>query len=225
MEIINTTKSADGLLWYLVRWEGTEGEYALPSTEVNLRWPQTVIQYLESHMVWAPQKGAFETPAEAATEEVANRDHHDLGHIGQERIIGATDSNGDLRFMIKWKGARGPHEEHLSKRNQKKVERFARSLREKPGRPLSDFRGKEKFNEMRSRKLCIKCTEPAHKGSAQCRHKGTTCHKCKKIGHIARACTSEGQAEEREAKATMSDYDEDENRGGQDRHPGEVVVV
>jgi hypothetical protein len=170
MEIINTTKSADGLLWYLVRWEGTEGEYALPSTEVNLRWPQTVIQYLESHMVWAPQKGAFETPAEAATEEVANRDHHDLGHIGQERIIGATDSNGDLRFMIK-------------------------------------------------------CTEPAHKGSAQCRHKGTTCHKCKKIGHIARACTSEGQAEEREAKATMSDYDEDENRGGQDRHPGEVVIV
>jgi hypothetical protein len=79
----------------------------------------------------------------------------------------------------------------------------------KTGRPLSDFHGNDKYNEMRSRKLCIRCTEPAHQGSSECRHKESTCHKCKKLGHIIKACTSTGQPKESKANQVTDNNKED----------------
>jgi hypothetical protein len=57
--------------------------------------------------------------------------------------------------------------------------------------------------------MCIKCTEPAHQGSSECRHKESTCHKCKKLGHIAKACTSTGQPKESKANQVTDNNKED----------------
>jgi hypothetical protein len=87
---------------------------------------------------------------------------------------------------------------------------------------LSGLTGRQKRNEMRRQGLCAGCAEPAHKGHFTCLYEYETCIKCKSVGHIAKACTSDKSGGS-EANETTSGNDENDNDGGHDM-PGAGAV-
>jgi hypothetical protein len=46
------------------------------------------------------------------------------GHNGEERVVGAMDTSGELTFLTLWKGPPGPYAEKLSPHNKALVDKF-----------------------------------------------------------------------------------------------------
>lgn len=104
-KIINKRMNGDKVEYYL-KWKGYPDEDNTWEPEENLDCPE-MIKKFEDNLKEKEKKrkanGAeHEPPAKKKTEEDRPRGF-DRGYK-PDRIIGATDSGGELMFLIKWKG-------------------------------------------------------------------------------------------------------------------------
>nr|XP_034370970.1 chromobox protein homolog 1-like [Arvicanthis niloticus] len=104
---------------YLLKWKGFSGEDNTREPEENLDCPDLMAEFLQS------QKIAHETDKSEGGKRKAHSDSEDKGEeskpkkkkeesekprgfargLEPERIIGATDSSGELMFLMKWKNS------------------------------------------------------------------------------------------------------------------------
>ncbi|XP_049637348.1 chromobox protein homolog 1 isoform X1 [Suncus etruscus] len=112
-----------GKVEYLLKWKGFSDEDNTWEPEENLDCPDLIAEFLQS------QKTAHETDKIEGSKRKADSDSEDKGEdskpkkkkeevrlesekprgfargLEPERIIGATDSSGELMFLMKWKNS------------------------------------------------------------------------------------------------------------------------
>uniref|UniRef100_A0A8C9QFK1 Chromo domain-containing protein n=1 Tax=Spermophilus dauricus TaxID=99837 RepID=A0A8C9QFK1_SPEDA len=108
-----------GKVEYLLKWKGFSDEDNTWEPEENLDCPDLIAEFLQS------QKTAHETDKSEGGKRKADSDSEDKGEeskpkkkkeesekprgfargLEPERIIGATDSSGELMFLMKWKNS------------------------------------------------------------------------------------------------------------------------
>uniref|UniRef100_A0A8C5KMQ0 Chromo domain-containing protein n=1 Tax=Jaculus jaculus TaxID=51337 RepID=A0A8C5KMQ0_JACJA len=101
-----------GKVEYLPKWKGFSEEDNTWEPEENLDCPDLIAEFLQS------QKTARETDKPEGGKRKADSDSEDKGEekesekprgfargLEPERIIGATDSSGELMFLMKWKNS------------------------------------------------------------------------------------------------------------------------
>nr|XP_051687027.1 chromobox protein homolog 1-like [Oryctolagus cuniculus] len=108
-----------GKVEYLLKWKGFSDEDNTWEPEENLDCPDLIAEFLQS------QKTAHETDKSEGGKRKADSDSEDKGEESKpkkkkeesekprgfarglelERIIGATDSSGELMFLMKWKNS------------------------------------------------------------------------------------------------------------------------
>ncbi|XP_052591973.1 chromobox protein homolog 1-like [Peromyscus californicus insignis] len=108
-----------GKVEYLLKWKGFSDEDNTWEPEENLDCPDLIAEFLQS------QKTAHETDKSEGGKRKADSDSDDKGEeskpkkkkeesekprgfargLEPERIIGATDSSGELMFLMKWKNS------------------------------------------------------------------------------------------------------------------------
>ena len=103
--IIGATDST-GELRYLLKWIGSGEADLISAREANEKCPQTVIKFYEQCLSWQDQDQdqEREKKVEAKCKSKASKSGFERG-LEPERIIGATDSPGELMLLIKWKGS------------------------------------------------------------------------------------------------------------------------
>ncbi|KAG8147472.1 hypothetical protein E2320_022989 [Naja naja] len=102
-----------GKVEYLLKWKDFSDEDNTWEPEKNLNCPDLIAEFLQS------QKTAHESDKSEGSKRKADSDSEDRGEESRpkkkreepegfargfepERIIGATDSNGELMFLMKW---------------------------------------------------------------------------------------------------------------------------
>uniref|UniRef100_A0A8C5SQ95 Chromobox 1 n=1 Tax=Laticauda laticaudata TaxID=8630 RepID=A0A8C5SQ95_LATLA len=108
-----------GKVEYLLKWKGFSDDDNTWEPEENLDCPDLIAEFLQS------QKTAHETDKSEGSKRKAESDSEDRGEESRpkkkreeaekprgfargfepERIIGATDSSGELMFLMKWKNS------------------------------------------------------------------------------------------------------------------------
>ncbi|KAJ8795247.1 hypothetical protein J1605_002871 [Eschrichtius robustus] len=108
-----------GQVEYLLKWKGSSDEDSTREPEENLDPPGLIAEFLQS------QKTAHETDKSEGGKRKADSDAEDKGEeskpkkkkeesekprgfargLEPEQIIGATDSSGELMFLMKWKNS------------------------------------------------------------------------------------------------------------------------
>ncbi|XP_066483502.1 chromobox protein homolog 1 [Tiliqua scincoides] len=108
-----------GKVEYLLKWKGFSDEDNTWEPEENLDCPDLIAEFLQS------QKTAHESDKSEGSKRKAESDSEDRGEESRpkkkkeetekprgfargfepERIIGATDSSGELMFLMKWKNS------------------------------------------------------------------------------------------------------------------------
>ncbi|KAM6312112.1 chromobox protein homolog 1 isoform 2-T4 [Podargus strigoides] len=108
-----------GKVEYLLKWKGFSDEDNTWEPEENLDCPDLIAEFLQS------QKTAHESEKSEGSKRKAESDTEDKGEESKpkkkkeesekprgfargfepERIIGATDSSGELMFLMKWKNS------------------------------------------------------------------------------------------------------------------------
>ena len=108
-----------GQVGYLLKWKGSSDEDSTWEPEENLDPPGLIAEFLQS------QKTAHETDKSEGGKRKADSDAEDKGEeskpkkqkeesekprgfargLEPEQIIGATDSSGELMFLMKWKNS------------------------------------------------------------------------------------------------------------------------
>lgn len=111
VEKVMDHRVVNGKVEFFLKWKGFTDADNTWEPEENLDCPELISAFLES------QKNAKEKPApvkrKASTEEQVDAKKKDVGEkprgfdrdLEPEKIIGATDSSGELMFLMKWKGS------------------------------------------------------------------------------------------------------------------------
>ncbi|XP_036445510.1 chromobox protein homolog 1a isoform X2 [Colossoma macropomum] len=106
-----------GRVEYLLKWKGFTDEDNTWEPEDNLDCPDLIAEYLQSHKKAADgdkkdgKRKAGESDNEAGSEDRPKKRKDEEKPRGfargldPERIIGATDSSGELMFLMKWKNS------------------------------------------------------------------------------------------------------------------------
>ncbi|XP_036445508.1 chromobox protein homolog 1a isoform X1 [Colossoma macropomum] len=107
-----------GRVEYLLKWKGFTDEDNTWEPEDNLDCPDLIAEYLQSHKKAADgdkkdgKRKAGESDNEAGSEDrpKKRKDEQEKPRgfargLDPERIIGATDSSGELMFLMKWKNS------------------------------------------------------------------------------------------------------------------------
>ncbi|XP_018606030.2 chromobox protein homolog 3-like, partial [Scleropages formosus] len=111
VEKILDQRVVDGKVEYLLKWKGFSDADNTWEPEENLNCPELIEAFLAS------QKCVVERPdsckrrqstdqmesEESKVKNVTKRPHGFARSLEPERIIGATDSSGELMFLMKWK--------------------------------------------------------------------------------------------------------------------------
>lgn len=99
-KVIGAT-DAQGVMAYLIKWQGIDEADFVPSQEVRKMCPQTIIDFYEERLEWKPNSrkdnsaqvnGVSLVPKDWPSQRVA------------VEIIGATEAQGALAFLIRWMG-------------------------------------------------------------------------------------------------------------------------
>lgn len=64
---------------------------------------------------------------------------------------------------------------------------------QRPRRSESGAKSTSGASHSRAGKHCFRCGDPKHQ-SSECKHKNTTCHSCRKLGHLAKVCLSKNKS-------------------------------
>uniref|UniRef100_A0A1B0GE59 Chromo domain-containing protein n=1 Tax=Glossina morsitans morsitans TaxID=37546 RepID=A0A1B0GE59_GLOMM len=52
LKILGATKDSSGQVFFLIMWSDPYGARLVIAQTANVRWPQLVIKFYESHIVW-----------------------------------------------------------------------------------------------------------------------------------------------------------------------------
>ncbi|XP_077993556.1 chromobox protein homolog 3-like isoform X2 [Glandiceps talaboti] len=101
-----------GKIEYLLKWKGYDDTENTWEPKENLDCPDLIAEYEDKHKEGPKRKstvnGAEETKKKKPKKDTSKQDSGLRGFarkLDPERIIGATDSNGELMFLMKWKGS------------------------------------------------------------------------------------------------------------------------
>uniref|UniRef100_S4RV78 Chromobox 1 n=1 Tax=Petromyzon marinus TaxID=7757 RepID=S4RV78_PETMA len=112
-----------GKVEYLLKWKGFSHDDNTWEPEENLDCPELITQYLDSQKSTPKHSGASEERGEGQKRKASSLNGSDDGRskkkkeerkaddrirgftrgLEPERIIGATDSSGELMFLMKWR--------------------------------------------------------------------------------------------------------------------------
>ncbi|XP_040196678.1 chromobox protein homolog 5 [Rana temporaria] len=103
-----------GQVEFLLKWKGFSEEHNTWEPEGNLDCPELISEFLKKYK--KPKEGEPKPKAEATKRKAGNedikakkrRESNDIARgfergLEPEKIIGATDSCGELMFLMKWK--------------------------------------------------------------------------------------------------------------------------
>jgi hypothetical protein len=108
-KVMDKRYGKSGKIEYLLKWRGFGDEDNTWEPKDNLDCPELIDAFeLKQKAVKKPEKR--KAPSSASGEPKAKRKDGDRPRgfdrcLDPERIIGATDSSGELMFLIKWKGS------------------------------------------------------------------------------------------------------------------------
>ncbi|XP_038153026.1 chromobox protein homolog 1-like [Cyprinodon tularosa] len=106
-----------GKVEFLLKWKGFSDEDNTWEPEENLDCPDLIAEYMQKHKEREEKKKESKrkaaSEASGDTEERASKKKKEEGDkargfgrgLQPERIIGATDSSGELMFLMKWKNS------------------------------------------------------------------------------------------------------------------------
>jgi len=110
-KVLDKRIGKNGKVEYLLRWKGYGDDDNTWEPKENLDCPELIDAFEKAHSAKKAQKpGAEKRKSMAGGEPKAKRPAgerprgFDRG-LDPERIIGATDSSGELMFLIKWRGS------------------------------------------------------------------------------------------------------------------------
>ncbi|XP_016370240.1 chromobox protein homolog 1-like [Sinocyclocheilus rhinocerous] len=105
-----------GRVEFLLKWKGFSEEDNTWEPQDNLDCPDLIAQYLQKHKLnekkdsIGKRKGESDTDGGEDSRPKKRKDEQDKPRgfargLEPERIIGATDSSGELMFLMKWKNS------------------------------------------------------------------------------------------------------------------------
>ncbi|XP_047184124.1 chromobox protein homolog 1a [Scophthalmus maximus] len=104
-----------GKVEFLLKWKGFSNEDNTWEPEENLDCPDLIAEYMQKYREKEEKKkeGKRKAPSEGDSEERGTKRKKEEGEkargfgrgLQPERIIGATDSSGELMFLMKWKNS------------------------------------------------------------------------------------------------------------------------
>ncbi|CAK6977324.1 chromobox protein homolog 1b [Scomber scombrus] len=111
VEKVLNRRVVKGRVEYLLKWKGFSDEDNTWEPEDNLDCPDLIAEFLQSQK--SAQEGKRKAAGEAEGDESKSKKKKDETEklrgfaraLDPERIIGATDSTGELMFLMKWKNS------------------------------------------------------------------------------------------------------------------------
>jgi len=111
-KVIDKRVGKNGKIEYLLKWRSYGDEDNTWEPKENLDCPELIEAFEKQHSqkARAPKQGAEKRKGQGGGEPKAKRKEGERPrgferNLDPERIIGATDSSGELMFLIKWKGS------------------------------------------------------------------------------------------------------------------------
>eukprot|EP00092_Neocalanus_flemingeri_P023640 GFUD01025641.1.p1 GENE.GFUD01025641.1~~GFUD01025641.1.p1 ORF type:complete len:178 (-),score=55.46 GFUD01025641.1:193-726(-) len=113
-KVIDKRVGKNGKIEYLLKWRGYGDEDNTWEPKENLDCPELIEAFEKNHSAnqrgRTPKPGAEKRKGLGGGEPKAKRKEGERPrgferNLDPERIIGATDSSGELMFLIKWKGS------------------------------------------------------------------------------------------------------------------------
>jgi hypothetical protein len=109
-KVIDKRWGKSGKIEYLLKWRGFGDEDNTWEPKENLDCPELIDAFEVKHKAMAKKPEKRKVPSSNTNESKTKKKEGDRPRgfdrcLDPERIIGATDSSGELMFLIKWKGS------------------------------------------------------------------------------------------------------------------------
>ncbi|CAL1600035.1 unnamed protein product [Knipowitschia caucasica] len=109
VEKVLNRRVVKGRVEYLLKWKGFSNEDNTWEPEDNLDCPDLIAEYLQSQKMAQDGKRKAEGDGDESKSKKKKDDPEKLRGFARgldpERIIGATDSTGELMFLMQWKNS------------------------------------------------------------------------------------------------------------------------
>ncbi|TWW65317.1 Chromobox protein -like protein 3 HECH Heterochromatin protein 1 -like protein gamma [Takifugu flavidus] len=109
VEKILDQRLVNGKVEFYLKWKGFTDADNTWEPEENLDCPDLISAFLEAQKnikeKTAPKRKSTDEPETEAKKKDAEKPRGFARNLEPERIIGATDSSGELMFLMKWKGS------------------------------------------------------------------------------------------------------------------------
>ncbi|XP_041671450.1 chromobox protein homolog 1b isoform X1 [Cheilinus undulatus] len=109
VEKVLNRRVVKGRVEYLLKWKGFSNEDNTWEPEDNLDCPDLIAEFLQSQKTAHEGKRKAEADGDESKSKKKKDDTEKLRGFARgldpERIIGATDSTGELMFLMKWKNS------------------------------------------------------------------------------------------------------------------------
>ncbi|XP_060860327.1 chromobox protein homolog 1-like [Metopolophium dirhodum] len=103
-KIIGAT-DASGELMYLMKWEEIDDLDLISANNAKLECPQIVINFYQERLIWNTEAGSSKVNRKTKKNiELEKTKRTSIVHNIAEKIMGVTDTSGELTYLMKWEG-------------------------------------------------------------------------------------------------------------------------